>query len=63
MPSCGYACIGQCRFDHALHCEDLKRPGDRVNMEADILGKHVYHYMKKDERGVSLEKLQRHGFA
>ncbi len=40
-----------------------KRPGDRVNMEADILGKHVYHYMKKDERGVSLEKLQRHGFA
>src|SRR5690606_37256035 len=23
-----------------------KRPGDPVNLEADFLGKHIYHYMK-----------------
>ena len=40
-----------------------KRSGDRVNMEADILGKHVYHYINRDERGVTVDFLQRHGFA
>ena len=39
-----------------------KRPGDRVNMEADILGKHVYHYINREERGVTVDFLQRHGF-
>ncbi|OQC06037.1 MAG: Riboflavin synthase [Candidatus Hydrogenedentes bacterium ADurb.Bin101] len=41
-----------------------RRPGDPVNMEADILGKHVRHYMNLDGRnGVTAEFLARHGFA
>lgn len=41
-----------------------KRPGDAVNLEADILGKHVYHYLKGMAPGsLTLDKLSRHGFA
>lgn len=41
-----------------------KRAGDPVNMEADMLGKHIYHYLKGGSQGgVSLETLRRHGFA
>ena len=40
-----------------------KRAGDTVNMEADILGKHVYHYTHREDRGVTMDLLQRNGFA
>ena len=41
-----------------------RRPGDPVNMEADILGKHVRHYMNLDARNnLTPEFLARHGFA
>jgi len=40
-----------------------KRPGDPVNMEADIIGKHVYHYVKEGRGGLTQEKLARMGFA
>ncbi len=40
-------------FDVAIIPETLKKtklpskgPGDAVNMEADMLGKHIFHYMK-----------------
>ncbi len=40
-----------------------KRPGDAVNMEADMLGKHIYHYMNNlPRRGLTRETLQRHGY-
>ena len=41
-----------------------KRPGDAVNLEADILGKHIYHYLKGSPppRGIDAEFLARHGF-
>jgi riboflavin synthase len=42
-----------------------KRPGDRVNLEADMIGKHIYHYLAGiSERGsLTLDFLRRHGFA
>ncbi|HIJ64468.1 MAG TPA: riboflavin synthase [Candidatus Hydrogenedentes bacterium] len=41
-----------------------KRPGDAVNIEADVIGKHVYHYLK-GASGTSITRdfLARHGFA
>jgi len=41
-----------------------RKPGDPVNMEADMIGKHIYHFMHggKKER-ISLDFLQDHGFA
>lgn len=40
-----------------------KGPGDAVNMEADMLGKHIYHYMKNlPRKGLTKETLQRHGY-
>jgi riboflavin synthase len=40
-----------------------KRPGDTVNMEADIIGKHIYHYMKGNgKEGITTDFLARHGF-
>lgn len=41
-----------------------KRPGEAVNLEADIIAKHVYHYLKGTaENGtVSLDLLARQGF-
>ena len=41
-----------------------KRPGDLVNLEADMIGKHIYHYMKAgpDARGITKDLLARHGF-
>lgn len=41
-----------------------KRSGDAVNLEADIIGKHVYHYMKGSAppQGMDTEFLARHGF-
>lgn len=41
-----------------------KRPGDPVNMEADMIGKHIYHYVKNGAReGLTSDFLARHGFA
>jgi len=40
-----------------------KTTGDRVNMEADILGKHIYHYINREDKGVTLDFLRGHGFA
>jgi len=58
-------------FDVAVIPETLKRTklhtkkaGDRVNMEADMLGKHIYHYVRgSGGGGISMETLSRHGFA
>jgi riboflavin synthase len=41
-----------------------KRPGSSVNIEADMVGKHIYHYLKGAGRGiVTKDLLARHGFA
>lgn len=40
-----------------------KRAGDPVNMEADMLAKHIFQFMKNMSGGVTIEKLKRHGFA
>lgn len=43
----------------------MKRPGDAVNLEADIIGKHIYHYVKGNggRRDLSVDFLAQHGFA
>jgi riboflavin synthase len=41
-----------------------RQPGDAVNIEADIIGKHVYHYLSRTrEGGITAEFLARNGFA
>ena len=40
-----------------------KRPGDPVNMEADVIGKHVYHYVHAEKTGITGDMLNRYGFA
>ncbi|MCC6797437.1 MAG: riboflavin synthase [Candidatus Hydrogenedentes bacterium] len=40
-----------------------KRAGDPVNMEADMLAKHIFQFMKNMSGGVTIDKLKRHGFA
>lgn len=41
-----------------------KQIGDPVNMEADIIGKHIYHFLKGSAAsGLTKEALQRHGYA
>ena len=41
-----------------------KGPGDRVNMEADIFGKHVLHYLRPaGDSGLTKKMLTRNGFA
>lgn len=40
-----------------------KSPGDPVNMEADMIGKHIHHYMMGGREGLSQDFLARHGFA
>ncbi len=43
---------------------DSKHPGDPVNMEADMLGKHIYHYVRGGgQSGITQDTLARHGFA
>lgn len=40
-----------------------RRPGDPVNLEADMIGKHIYHYLSRQSRSdISVETLARHGF-
>lgn len=41
-----------------------KRAGDSVNLEADMIGKHIYHYLKGGAKeDLSMDFLARHGFA
>jgi riboflavin synthase len=42
-----------------------KRAGDPVNMEADVLGKHILHYLTGPAQhgGITQEFLSRHGYA
>lgn len=42
-----------------------RRAGDLVNLEADVLGKHIYHYMRGNNGGgpdLTMEFLARHGY-
>ena len=41
-----------------------KRRGDPVNLEADVIGKHIYHYVtgNRAEGGITAEFLAEHGF-
>lgn len=39
------------------------RPGDAVNVEADIIGKYVLKYLEGRGSGISLDFLKKHGFA
>jgi riboflavin synthase len=40
-----------------------RRPGDRVNLEADLLGKYVKHFVSGGSgKGIDEEFLQKHGF-
>ncbi|HOV60384.1 MAG TPA: riboflavin synthase [Candidatus Hydrogenedentes bacterium] len=45
----------------------MRRPGEFVNIEADVLGKHVHHFLSTRTPdaagGLSLETLLRNGFA
>lgn len=42
-----------------------KRPGDLLNMEADMIGKHIFHYLKRGggKAGITADLLAQHGFA
>jgi riboflavin synthase len=41
-----------------------KRVGDPVNLEADVIGKHIYHYLTNASTGsITMDLLKRHGFA
>ncbi len=39
------------------------RPGDRVNVETDIVGKYVLRFLEGGESGISRDFLKKHGFA
>lgn len=40
-----------------------KGKGDPVNLEADLFGKHIYHYLKRGEKKrITLDFLAQHGF-
>jgi riboflavin synthase len=40
-----------------------RRPGDKVNLEADLLGKYVKHFVSGGSgKGIDEEFLQKHGF-
>ncbi|MBI5420392.1 MAG: riboflavin synthase [Deltaproteobacteria bacterium] len=39
------------------------RPGDRVNVETDIVGKYVLRFLEGKESGISRDFLKKHGFA
>lgn len=42
---------------------DRLRPGDTVNVEADIIGKYVLKYLEGRGSGISLDFLKKHGYA
>jgi riboflavin synthase len=39
------------------------RPGDRVNVETDIVGKYVLRFLERKDSGISTDFLKKHGFA
>jgi len=39
-----------------------RKTGDTVNLETDIIGKYVAEFMKSQDRGITAEFLQEHGF-
>jgi riboflavin synthase len=39
-----------------------KKAGDTVNLEADIIGKYVAEFLKPQDKGITAEFLQKHGF-
>lgn len=39
-----------------------RKTGDIVNLEADIIGKYVAEFLKPQDKGVTAEFLQEHGF-
>jgi riboflavin synthase len=39
-----------------------KKMGDTVNLEADIIGKYVAEFLKPQDKGITAEYLQEHGF-
>lgn len=39
------------------------RPGDRVNVETDIVGKYVLRFLEGKDQGISRDFLKKHGFA
>jgi len=41
----------------------ILRPGDPVNVETDIIGKYVLRFLERQEDGVSLDFLKKHGYA
>lgn len=45
----------------------LRRAGDAVNIEADVIGRHIYHYIRglhdASKGSMTLDFLSRHGFA
>lgn len=49
---------------HTLERTTLKwrRPGDRVNIETDIIGKYVEKFVSPDGEGLTLETLVKSGF-
>ena len=41
-----------------------RKPGSPVNMEADMIGKHIYHFMHQKKPGnMTFDFLREHGFA
>lgn len=41
-----------------------RKPGDPVNLEADMIGKHIYHFMHGETKErITVDFLQKHGFA
>jgi len=39
------------------------KPGDRVNVETDIVGKYVLRFLERKDSGISRDFLKKHGFA
>lgn len=41
-----------------------RKPGEPVNLEADMMGKHIYHYLAQMQpAGLTRATLEKHGFA
>ena len=40
----------------------MRELGDKVNLEADVIGKHTYEYLTAGKDGVTLDLLRRTGF-
>jgi riboflavin synthase len=55
----GVSIVGYTR-QHTILAD--KKPGDTVNLEADIIGKYVAEFNKPQSTGITAEFLQEHGF-